>query len=420
VSIRDVADPPAGAPPVVEVSHLFKRYARDLQRSLRYAVADIARELRLAAPAPGSLRGGEFAALQDVSFSLGRGEALGIVGANGSGKSTLLKLLAGLLKPDGGEIRVRGRVAALIELGTGFDPVLTGRENIAASAAMLGIGGRELRAITDRVIEFAELQSVIDTPVRYYSSGMVARLAFSVAAHAQPDVLLVDEVLAVGDAAFQRRCFTHMLGYLEGGGTLVFVSHNVPAIQALCRRGLLLEAGRCTFQGPIVDTITRYFAVQHAVDPAAGDARPRVEPDERDPVVIDALRVDAVGEDSVRTGATMRVTLACRARAAVEILWGFSVWTADGWTCVTGSVDTQARRLAVGATELACTVSDLPLLAGRYGVRGFVVDAATQRPLARIGYEDAPQPLSVAGSARWIDNGLASIGQLVMVDVDWS
>jgi lipopolysaccharide transport system ATP-binding protein len=407
--------------PVVEVSHLFKRYARDLQRSLRYAVADIARELVLAAPvSPGSLRRGEFAALEDVSFSLHRGEALGVVGANGSGKSTLLKLIAGLLKPDGGEIRVRGRVAALIELGTGLDPVLTGRENIAASAAMLGIGGRELRAITDRVIEFAELEDVIDTPVRYYSSGMVARLAFSVAAHAQPDVLLVDEVLAVGDAAFQRRCFTHMLGYLEGGGTLVFVSHNVPAIQALCRRGMLLQDGRCAFQGAIVDTITRYFAAQHALDPAEAGSRARVEPDERDPVVIDALRVQAVGEAGLRTGAAMRVTLSCRAREAAEILWGFSVWTADGWTCVTGSCDTRPRRLAAGATELTCTVPDLPLLAGRYGVRGFVVDAATQRPLARIGFEDAPEPLSVAGSARWIDNGLASIGQLVMVDVDWT
>jgi ABC-type polysaccharide/polyol phosphate transport system ATPase subunit len=406
---------------VVEVSHLFKRYARDLDRSLRYAVADIARELRLARPVPpGSLRRGEFAALDDVSFSLRRGEALGIVGANGAGKSTLLKLLAGIVKPDGGEIRVRGRLAALIELGTGFDPVLTGRENIAASAAMLGIGGLQLRAITARVIEFAELEDVIDTPVRYYSSGMAARLAFSVAAHAEPDVLLVDEVLAVGDAAFQRRCFAHMLGYLENGGTLVFVSHNVPAVQALCRRGLLLEDGRCTFQGAIVDTVTRYFAVQHALSPADGHDRPRPEPDERDPVVIDRLRVGAAGEDVLRTGGTMRVTLACRARTPVDVLWGFSVWTADGWTCVTGSCDTQARRLAAGATELTCTVADLPLLAGRYGVRGFVVDSATQRPLARVGFEDAPEPLVVEGSARWIDNGLASIGQLVMVDVDWT
>jgi lipopolysaccharide transport system ATP-binding protein len=411
----------ADAEPVVEVSHLFKRYARDLERSLRYAVRDIARELRLAVPvAPGTLRRGEFAVLDDVSFSLRRGEALGVVGANGSGKSTLLKLIAGLVKPDGGEIRVRGRVAALIELGTGFDQVLSGRENIAASGAMLGIAGRELRSITDRVIEFAELEDVIDTPVRYYSSGMVARLAFSVAAHAQPDVLLVDEVLAVGDAAFQRRCFAHMLGYLEGGGTLVFVSHNVPAVQALCRRGLLLEAGRCTFQGAIVDTVTRYFAVQHALGPPDGHGRARPEPDERDPVVIDRLRVGPVADEVLRTGGTMRVALACRALAPVDVLWGFSVWTADGWTCVTGNCDTQPRRLAEGATELSCTVADLPILAGRYGVRGFVVDAATERPLARVGFEDAPEPLSVEGSANWIDNGLASMGQLVTVDVDWT
>ena len=243
----------SAASSVLEVDHLSKRYTRDLRRSLRYAATDIFREVTARSAPPGGrpLRPGEFAAVDEVSFTLERGDSLALIGANGAGKSTLLKLLYGLIKPDGGEVRVHGHVAALIELGTGFDPVLTGRENIAVNAAIVGLPVARLPDVTDEVIAFSELQDSIDAPVRTYSSGMVARLAFAVAAHVEPDVLLIDEVFAVGDNAFQRKCVRHLQSFLERGGSLVLVSHNTFQIQSTCRRGLLLEHGRCTFAGTV-------------------------------------------------------------------------------------------------------------------------------------------------------------------------
>ena len=192
---------------MIEVEGLGKRYCRDLRRSLRYGLLDIASEFMpwRAAPDEMVIRRGEFAALEDVSLRLDPGDSIAVLGTNGAGKSTLLKILYGLIKPDAGTVRINGSIAGLIELGTGFDPVLSGRENIAVNASLLGLEASRLRHLTDEIIEFAELEESIDTPVRYYSSGMVSRLAFSVAAHLNADVLLVDEVLAVGDVGFQRK-----------------------------------------------------------------------------------------------------------------------------------------------------------------------------------------------------------------------
>jgi lipopolysaccharide transport system ATP-binding protein len=201
----------------------------------------------------------EFWALKDVSFEVKRGEVLGIIGRNGAGKSTLLKILSRITEPTEGEVTIDGRVASLLEVGTGFHPELTGRENIYLNGAILGMTRAEIRRKFDEIVAFAEVEKFLDTPVKRYSSGMYVRLAFAVAAHLEPEILVVDEVLAVGDVEFQKKCLGKMSEVAEGGRTVLCVSHNMPAIQHLCRRAMLLNDGRKAFDGESNKTIENYI-----------------------------------------------------------------------------------------------------------------------------------------------------------------
>jgi lipopolysaccharide transport system ATP-binding protein len=202
----------------------------------------------------------EFWALRDVSFKVGPGESLGIIGPNGSGKSTTLKLLSGILRPDVGSLRVRGRLGALIELGAGFHPDLTGRENIYLNGTILGMKRSEIAAKFDEIVAFSELEDFLETPVKRYSSGMYARLGFSVAAHVDPDVLVVDEVLSVGDYHFQQRCFEKMQEFVRKGTSLIFVSHNMTAISTLCKNAVVLRKGEAVYQGSVSQAIQAYHS----------------------------------------------------------------------------------------------------------------------------------------------------------------
>src|SRR5215475_14231364 len=209
-------------------------------------------------PYDGSPKHEDFWALRDVSFEVKRGEALGIIGRNGAGKSTLLKLLSRITEPTEGSARIRGRVASLLEVGTGFHPELTGRENIYLNGSILGMSRAEIRKKFDEIVAFAEIDQFLDTPVKRYSSGMYVRLAFSVAAHLEPEILIVDEVLAVGDVAFQRKCMDYMKNLARSGITILMVSHNLFAVKAMCRRVLLLSAGRRQFDGLPAEGIDLY------------------------------------------------------------------------------------------------------------------------------------------------------------------
>lgn len=203
----------------------------------------------------------EYWALRDVRFDVGAGEVLGLIGRNGAGKSTLLKILSRITEPDAGRASIRGRVASLLEVGTGFHPELSGRENIFLNGAILGMSRAEIRARFDEIVAFAGVERFLDTPVKRYSSGMYVRLAFSIAAHLEPEILIVDEVLAVGDAEFQKKCLGKMQSVAtKDHRTVLFVSHNMQAVQSLCDRVLLLEGGRVARQGPARDVVASYLS----------------------------------------------------------------------------------------------------------------------------------------------------------------
>ena len=244
---------------VLNVQHVFKKFRRgELYDSLRELVPAIARRL-LRREQGKDLDQREFWALRDVSFQVERGEAFGIIGGNGAGKSTILKLLTGIMRPTKGSIRVAGRISALIEVSAGFHQDLTGRENIYLNGAILGMTRDEIRKRFDEIVDFSGLEEFIDTPVKRYSSGMFARLGFSVAAHVDPDVLLVDEVLSVGDYLFQRKCLERMHAVIRSGATVVFVSHNLREVANLCQRSLLLERGQVQLVGPTEEVIRDYY-----------------------------------------------------------------------------------------------------------------------------------------------------------------
>jgi lipopolysaccharide transport system ATP-binding protein len=255
-------------PPIITVDRLGKQYRLGTSgtnafryRTLRETLVSAADRARVGGAAAASSSRHVWA-LRDVSFSVEPGEVLGLIGRNGAGKSTLLKILSRLTKPTEGEAVLKGRVGSLLEVATGFHPELTGRDNVYLSGAILGMKRAEIARKFDAIVDFSGVSAFIDTPVKRYSSGMYVRLAFAVAAHLEPEILLIDEVLAVGDAAFQRQCLGKMQDVSQSGRTIVFVSHNMQAVSRLCGRGILLAAGRNAADGPIAGVIGQYLSTE--------------------------------------------------------------------------------------------------------------------------------------------------------------
>jgi len=239
---------------------------RTLRDSVTDALAAPYRALRAKWSCPGQSRSGRsspeiFQALQNISFEIQQGEVVGVVGRNGAGKSTLLKILSRITEPDSGSVEYYGRIGSLLEVGTGFHMELSGRENVFLNGAILGMTKNEISRKFDEIVDFAEMDRFIDTPVKHYSTGMQLRLAFAVAAHLEPEILLVDEVLAVGDARFQKKCLSKMEDVGQHGRTVLFVSHNMPAVTRLCKRCLLLENGRLVKDGPSHEVVSAYLHV---------------------------------------------------------------------------------------------------------------------------------------------------------------
>lgn len=242
--------------PIIAVEHLYKRYERmEYRPSLRHEALSLIRRLLRRTS---TMHAEKFYALHDVSFTIHRGESVGIVGRNGSGKTTLLRVISGVVQPTSGRVTVRGSFAALLGLAAGFLPELSGRKNVYLNAAIYGVPPRQIDDIIDDIIDFAEIRPFIDTPVKRYSSGMLARLGFSIAIHIVPDIVLLDEVLAVGDAAFQEKCQRRMHEIRDQGRTLLFVSHSAYEVTEMCERAIWLHDGRLMADGPSAQVVAQY------------------------------------------------------------------------------------------------------------------------------------------------------------------
>jgi lipopolysaccharide transport system ATP-binding protein len=312
-------------------------------------------------------------ALKDISLTIRPGEVVGLIGHNGAGKSTLLKILSRITEPSTGYADVTGRVGSLLEVGTGFHPELTGRENIFLNGAILGMRRAEIRTRFDEIVEFAEMERFLDTPVKRYSSGMSVRLAFAVAAHLEPEILLVDEVLAVGDASFQRKSLGKMNEVAKEGRTVVFVSHNLAIIQALCTRGILLERGEVQADAPIVEAIDNYLRTLERA--ASDDLLERTDRDSRayDETLVRRLEIhDASGGHPNVVVAGRPVTIAVdvtehlptmECQLTIVNSLGQPVCTFDSEMNAPADV-----REAEPGTRLECHVASLPLLPGRYRI----------------------------------------------------
>jgi lipopolysaccharide transport system ATP-binding protein len=327
--------------PSISADRLSKRYRIEtadprsdtlVAATVNFIKAPLANYRRLRdLAAPGSDGSEAIWALRDISFEVQPGEAVGLIGGNGAGKSTLLKILARITEPTGGRAVLRGRVASLLEVGTGFHPELTGRENVYLNGTILGMKKTEVGRKFDEIVAFSGIEKFIDTPVKRYSSGMRVRLAFAVAAHLEPEILFIDEVLAVGDAAFQKKCLGRMETVASHGRTVIFVSHNMQAIRNLCRRCLLLKDGMLAFDGDADSCIDRYFQqvqVNHASVVETTEL-PRRRPYES--IRVDRVRMHVPGDAAiVRSDGPLRVSIEFECLAPLQnVICGFYVETRE-------------------------------------------------------------------------------------------
>lgn len=404
---------------LLDVEGVSKRYCRDLRRAMYYGLADVAREFAPFPSASARLRRNEFWALEDVSFRLSPGEALAVIGPNGAGKSTLLRLIAGLLKPDAGTIRRRGTLGAVIELSSGLDPLLTGRENAELGLRWRGARGAALADAIEAVRAFADLGDAYDSTVLHYSSGMRSRLAFAIATQLPSDVLLLDEVLAVGDFVFQRKCLQRVRRHLDEGGGVILVSHNVLTIQGLCQRGLVLGAGRACFDGDLVGAFNHLFDMEPDAVPAGSGEWSTGARSALAIVRVSAAGGDGAPEGTAITGQPVDIGLELWAPESIVATCVVSLWTRDQSACVAHLVQSVPVRLPAGASRRTCRVPALPVVEGRYLVRAAVVFPDTGLPIALRGYRDPALPLTVRARGDRLAAAKRFSGQIVEIDHEW-
>lgn len=413
---------------LISVSGASKKFCRTLNRSLRYLAMDALSDLVGHSRHASSLRPDEFWALRKVSFEVRRGQSLGVMGLNGAGKSTLLKLMLGSLRLTEGEIVMFGRPSMLSEHGLGFDPLLTGRENVFLAAAVLAIDRQRVEGAFDDIVAFAELQDFIDSPVRGYSAGMRSRLGFSVAMYLEPEILLVDEVLTVGDIGFQRRCIQHAQRYLQRGGSLVLVSHNPHLVQLMCDHCLVLDRGLVVWDGDVVEGVARYLRAARTplddpltVDPALTATTTAAPVASGNVVDIDDYNVRPINGTSLRTGEPARVSVRYGASRDVDISWGFSLLSSDLTTAITSEGLMDPFLVRAGRGELAAIIPRLPLTAGRYALRVAITDPHSEMPYALGGFHTPPRYFTVdAPTSRRNNYRMYTRDLVVLEDLHWA
>lgn len=362
---------------LIKTEGVSKKYCRSLKRSMLYGVQDIVRDMFSLNGHAERLRKNEFWAVDDVSFEVKRGECLGIIGPNGAGKSTLLKMLNGILLPDRGKITIRGRVGALIELGAGFHPMLTGRENIYINGTILGLSKKEIDGKFDEIVAFAELEEFIDTPVKFYSSGMYVRLGFAVAAHLVQDILLIDEVLAVGDVAFRLKCFNYVRSLVSNGAATILVTHNLNDIARVCNHGIVLHHGKQLKTDTLADATRCYQEIMLITNSFAEKARD--------------LSVRLTKVKTFCSQGTESKTFKSGDDVLVEITYESKISAHDSTFIIkiasqelgelasfTNRVTRQKIPISIGSGRIRVKLCNLPLLAGNYALQVHLYDADTK------------------------------------------
>ncbi len=369
-----------GAVTVEDVSRRFRIHGRD------------AGTLKDLVVLRGRTQPQDVVALSHVSLTIAPGEAVGLIGRNGSGKSTLLRIAAGIIKPSSGRVATTGRIGSLLELGAGFHPDFSGRENVFLNGSIQGLPRRQIRERFDEIVAFAELEHAIDRPVRTYSSGMYMRLGFAIAAFLDADILLLDEVFAVGDEAFQRKCFGRIFEFKQRGGTIVFVSHDAVAVERLCERAVLLEHGEVAFDGPTHEAIVRYRRSLAADLGAARRGAGSGELGTGEATIVSARLLGAGGEEREQYLAGEPLTLAVELEAAAPVaapLLQLELRDDAGLLIASDLVETGALDWPSAAGRLVAQfdVPSLPLAFGRFRLRLWLTDAAGDRLLH--GLDDA-------------------------------
>lgn len=354
-----------------------------------YGVADLAADIVPGLKPRAKLRQQEFGAVNDLSFTLVRGEAVAICGRNGAGKTTLLRTIAGLLRPAEGSVTVNGRVNSIIELGRGLIPHLTGRENARLNLVWRGVPLQDLPEVNEKLNDFAELSEAFDQPVGSYSSGMRSRLAFAIAISTPCDLMLVDEVLAVGDIRFQHKCLTYMRKFIDSGGSLLLVSHDIVQMQTVCNRGLLIEKGSLVFDGPMNECATRLIELQEidirinvdSVEPEVAEgsmdeenAQKHLDQTAASVRIDEVIALHGACDQGIRTGNDLDVEIRFSAKVELEAILACHIWTNDHSTCVSIQQDPVPLRLSRGSGSRVCRFKNLPLLPGQYSLHCYIVD----------------------------------------------
>jgi lipopolysaccharide transport system ATP-binding protein len=401
---------------LLEVDMLSKRFCRNTNRSIRYGLSDILRELSPRNSGEVQLRPGEFWAVRDVSFTIKGGEAVAIVGRNGAGKTTLMRLLAGLLKPDCGEITSFGAINPVIELGQGLNAILNGHENAELGLAWRNVPKTKIAGLVKEIREFSELGDKFEAPVHTYSSGMKVRLSFAIAALIPSDILLLDEVLAVGDIAFQRKCLRHMQSHLDKGGSLIFVSHNVFQVQTVCRRGILIERGKIEYDGPIEECIDKLLDLQD--EPANLQSGDRTADGQASIKKLIITAHDSSG--IVRTGSGLDIEMQMQIDEAVDAVPAITIWSRDLSVCISTLFAPEPAHIQAGLFIKKCTLPNLPLIQGRYAVRAVLMDPETYHPIAYLGYNEPPMELVVESHLSRASLLNRNNKQLIVIEHEWA
>ncbi|GAA5118462.1 ATP-binding cassette domain-containing protein [Luteolibacter yonseiensis] len=359
---------------LIRVEGVSKKFCRDLKKSLWYGTKDVLSELnpfeKTSSGSAPDLRPGEFWANKDVTFELRRGECLGLIGRNGAGKTTLLKILNGLIKPDFGHIEMRGRVGAMIALGAGFNPVLSGRENIYVNGSILGLTKEEIDSKVDDIIEFSEIGDFIDAPVQSYSSGMQVRLGFAVATTLEPDILILDEVLAVGDASFRNKCYKRVSS-LRKNAAVIFVSHTMEQVGRICDQVLMLKKGQVHYIGNVADGVRAYEA-ENEDENSGDDSFLSFSPP------INGFEIRNITE-SLRSGQSLTFEILIE---ALELVPRYTIrvmfYNASGGFAADGNLEMSDEEsvLQPGGNRVNVELSSVPLKAGKYHFALNLIDPA--------------------------------------------